>query len=94
MGIGNTVLTGQEVVDMNCSRENEFCDTRKDLSWTNGDYEYVIRNIPMIPSVEDPDECYYDAQVSLKLMILKKGMESKEIPSELDYRDFEDIVFE
>lgn len=74
---------------MNPSQKNII---KKDIQWTISNETYLIKNVPMVKT--EDEEFYYDAQISLNLMLLKEGMEQKEIPAELDYTDFENITLE
>lgn len=63
--------------------------TRKDFDFCVNNNKYIIRNVPM--NEESDIEPYIDPDVTLKLLLLRDLMINSEIPSEIDFKECEDI---
>lgn len=63
---------------------------KREISWNDSECHYKIYNIPFHGNDQ---EYYYSSEVTMKLMVLKDLMESKQIPNTVDYNEVTDIQF-
>lgn len=69
-------------------------DFTKDVTWENDQQIYVIHNVPVkVYGAYGTNiiDFTFDSETVMKLFTLKDLMESKEIPSEIDFSKADDI---